>query len=105
MFWLDYDATMTPSGRSVAKATIDEVAYDLYKADARTGEATWTYLAYKGPRGRLAGSLRIDAFIQDAVSRGYASAADYVSGVEFGNECAGGTGTTWVDRYEVRVGG
>lgn len=105
MFWLDHDTTMRPAGRNVATATFDGIAYDLYKADARTAEASWTYLAYNGPRARLAGSLRIDAFIRDAVSRGYASADHYVSGVEFGNECAGGAGTTWVNRYEVRVGG
>lgn len=105
MFWLDADATTAPAGRVVATPAIDGVAYDLYKADAGSGGAAWTYLAYRGPRGRLSGTLRIDALVRDAVARGYVSAAHYVTGVEFGNEAAGGSGTTWVTRYEVRVGG
>jgi hypothetical protein len=100
MFWLDYDGTMGPAGRVVARPTVAGVPYDLYKADFED----WTYLAYKGPPGRLAGSLPVDAFVRDAVSRGFASADHFVSGVEFGNECAGGAGTTWVRRYDVRVG-
>jgi hypothetical protein len=104
MFWLDYDETMRPSGSVVATVTVDGVAYDLYKAEGGNEKASWTYLAYKGPRGRSAGSLRLDAFIRDAVARGYASEAHHLAGVEFGNECAGGDGRTWVTRYEVRVG-
>lgn len=104
MFWLDYDATMRPAGDVVARPTIDGVTYDLYKADVNRPQASWTYLAYKGPAGRLTGALPIDGFVRDAVARGYASASHHLAGLEFGNECAGGAGTTWVTRFEVRVG-
>lgn len=101
MIWLDYDETMRPSGEAVATVNIDGVVYDLYKAEMTNGGRSWTYLAYKGPAGRLAGRLRPSAFVADATRRGYLFAGAYVSGVEFGNEIAGGTGTTWVKRFAV----
>jgi hypothetical protein len=32
------------------------------------------------------------------------STSDYVASVEFGNEIMGGTGTTWIHHFDVRVG-
>jgi len=101
MVWLDYDDTMRPSGSVVARVTIDGIEYDLYKDEAGQAGRSWTYLAYLGPPGQLSGRLRLDAFVADAVKRGYVFGGSYVTGVELGNECAGGSGTTWVKRLHL----
>jgi hypothetical protein len=37
------------------------------------------------------------------LQKGLISANEYIATVEFGNEISGGSGTTWVKKYEVVV--
>jgi hypothetical protein len=37
------------------------------------------------------------------VDKKFVKPTEYVASVEFGNEVVGGTGTTWVKQYEVKV--
>ncbi|GEM45470.1 hypothetical protein DC3_11050 [Deinococcus cellulosilyticus NBRC 106333 = KACC 11606] len=103
MVWLDYNDGAYPAGSRVASTTIDGVPYDLYKARISTGEASWDYLTYYGPKGRNRATLNFKNFIQDAVWRGYASSSHHLTGIEFGDESSGGTGNIWVKQFSVAV--
>ncbi|GGJ56159.1 Ig-like domain-containing protein [Deinococcus roseus] len=104
MIWLDYDATTNPGGSKVASSVIDGVSYDIYSMFITTADASWRYLAYKGPAGRNSGTINIDKIAKDAVAKGLANGEHYMSGVEFGDESSGGTGNIWVNKYEIKVG-
>lgn len=47
--------------------------------------------------------MSMDTLLAHLVETKLADASDYVASVEFGNEVMGGSGTTWVKRFEVDV--
>lgn len=59
-------------------------------------------------RARLGASgaqVRVDAaaFLRDGIARGFFEPADYIAGVEIGNQIVDGRDTTWINRLEVTV--
>jgi hypothetical protein len=106
MFWMEYAGTTTPAGKVVGTLTIDGVTYELWKEDKMGVEANgkgWMLLTFKSPKPARQGTLAIDAFLRHLVGAKLVSPDERVASIEFGNEIAGGTGTTWVKRYEISV--
>lgn len=107
MFWLDYTGTTNPAGKVVGTPTIDGVTYELWKEDKMGVDANgkgWMLLSFKSPRVVHKGTLSIDAFLRHLVAAKLVKEEERVASIEFGNEIAGGSGTTWVKRYEIEVG-
>lgn len=107
MFWMDYAAGARPAGEMIEKPTIDGVEYELWKADSIGKDANgkgWVLISFKSTQIRRKGTLEIRTLLNHLIDRKLVNANDYLSGVEFGNEVMGGSGTTWVKRFDVNVG-
>jgi hypothetical protein len=106
MFWMDYQQGATPAGSIVDRPVINGVAYELWKMDniGNKGDGTgWTIYSFKSPTIQHAGRIDIQALLAYMVGKGWVSKDEYVASVEFGNEVMGGSGTTWVKRFEVNA--
>jgi hypothetical protein len=101
MIWLDY-AGMQPSGSQVGTASIAGATWQVWYSNIG-----WNYVAYR--RVGAAGSISADlkAFIDDAISRGYAQRSWYLHVLEAGTELmAGGQGfRTNSFSFSVQTGG
>jgi hypothetical protein len=58
---------------------------------------------FKSPTIRRQGRISIHVLLQHLVASKLISPDEYVASVEFGNEVMGGTGTTWVRRFDLEV--
>jgi hypothetical protein len=102
MIWTDgYD--FHPAGNLAAIYTTQtgtqyEVWFDPYQTDASGQNANvWKYVAYRAVVPSLTPTIDLKLILQDAVTRGYVSATDYVSNVELGNEIMSSSGQTWIN--------
>ncbi len=104
MFWMDYKEGARPAGKVVETPTFDGVTYELWKADEigdkGDGEG-WTLYSFKSPTVQHRGTISIHQLLAHLVQKGHVDPNHYVASVEFGNEVMGGSGTTWVKRFEV----
>jgi len=92
MIWLRANGGAGPAGSRVARnVSIGGTTWDVYFADW----VTWDYIAYKKVSAANDVSLDLNAFIDDAVSRGYVSKLWYLEAIEAGFEIwSNGTGLT-----------
>lgn len=107
MFWMDYAAGARPAGEVIEKTTIDGVEYELWKADSIGKDANgqgWVLLSYKSTSIRRKGTLHIHTLLKHLLDSNLVNASDYLGSIEFGNEVMGGSGTTWVKRFDVQFG-
>ena len=106
MFWMDYAAGARPAGQVIETVTLDGLAYELWKEDnigvAANGKG-WRLLSFKSPTIRHQGTISIDTLLKHLVALKLVNPEDYLASVEFGNEVMGGSGTTWVKRFDVQV--
>lgn len=106
MFWMDYKSGAQPAGSIIATPVLDGVTYELWKADTigdkGNGEG-WALFSFKSPTIQRQGTISIDAMMGYLVAERHVNPADQIASVEFGNEVMGGTGTTWVERFEVEL--
>ena len=106
MFWMDYKDTARPAGDVIDEPTIDGIQYELWKADnigdMGNGKG-WVLYSFKSPVIQHEGSISIHALLRHMIKKQFVRADEYVASVEFGNEVMGGTGTTWVKRFQVEV--
>lgn len=106
MFWMDYRASARPAGEVIDRPVVDGVTYELWKADNIGDKGNgqgWVLYSFKSPRIQHEGVITIHALLAYMVSKNMIKPDEYVASVEFGNEVMGGTGTTWVKRFEVEV--
>src|SRR6478609_1881639 len=106
MFWMDYAEGARPAGEVIEKPTLDGIEYELWKADSIGVDANgkgWRLLSFKSPTILRKGRIDIHALLQHLVASKLVNPDDYLGSVEFGNEVMGGSGTTWVKRFEVEV--
>jgi hypothetical protein len=94
MIWLNYRGTIQPFGNPVSPATIGGASYNVYEGPETSGGTTWNVISYQAQNTTLSASnLDIQAFINDAVNRGYVSASWYLIAIEAGFELwQGGAG-------------
>jgi hypothetical protein len=106
MFWMDYKEGARPAGKVIESPTFDGVTYELWKADeiGDKGDGRgWTLYSFKSPTVRHQGTISIHQLLDHLVKKGHVNPSHYVASVEFGNEVMGGSGTTWVKRFEVEL--
>jgi hypothetical protein len=80
MIWLDYQG-MQPAGSQVATVSIGGATWEVWFA-----QLAWNYVAYRRIGAVSSASLDLDAFIDDAVSRGYIQTSWYLHAFEAGFE-------------------
>jgi hypothetical protein len=108
MFWMDYAAGARPAGEVIETPTLDGVQYELWKTDSIGADANgkgWMLLSFKSPTVQRKGTISIDTLLKHLVGLKLANPDDYLASIEFGNEVMGGSGTTWVKRFDIDVGG
>jgi hypothetical protein len=106
MFWMDYKDTARPAGGVIDQLAIDGIEYELWKADniGDKGDGKgWVLYSFKSPTISHEGSISIHTLLSYMIKKQLVRADEYVASVEFGNEVMGGTGTTWVKRFQVEV--
>ena len=103
MFWMDYGGKAQPGGEVVDRPTIAGIEYELWRADNFGAGGKWTYLALKSLKIRRKGTIDMHAVLSHLVKHGHIQAEHYVASIEFGNEVMGGSGTTWVKRFELEA--
>ena len=106
MFWMEHTGSASPAGSIVERPTYDGIEYELWKmenmGDRGDGKG-WLYYALKSPVTQRKGSIAMHAILAKMAKAGQINPEHYVAGVEFGNEIIGGTGTTWVKRFDVEA--
>ncbi len=106
MFWMDYAEGARPAGQVIETPTFDGVTYELWKEDNIGKDANgqgWMLLSFKSPTVQRQGTISIDTLLRHLVEKKLVDPSEYVASVEFGNEVMGGTGTTWVKRFDLEV--
>jgi hypothetical protein len=106
MFWMDYAGTAQPAGKLVDTLVVDGSKFELWKEDKMGVEANgkgWMLLSFKSATIQRKGTLNIHAFLAELVTRKLVKPDERVASIEFGNEIAGGSGTTWVKHYAIEV--
>lgn len=106
MFWMDHTEGARPAGKVVDHVPLNGITYELWREDSIGVDANgkgWRLLSFKSPHKQLAGSIDIAALLKYLVEKKLAQPSDYVASVEFGNEVMGGTGTTWIRRFDLKV--
>lgn len=104
--WLDYPEDATPTGERSGSLAVDGVDYELFHApnhgDRGNGQG-WDLYYLKGPSRRLQGTLKLERFLAALQGKQLISPEHFVASVEFGNELMSGSGTTWVNDFDVVV--
>jgi hypothetical protein len=106
MFWMDYNEGARPAGRVIETPEFDGVTYELWKADeiGDKGDGKgWALYSFKSPTVQHQGTISIHQLLAYLAQKGHVDPNHYVASVEFGNEVMGGSGTTWVKRFEVEL--
>jgi hypothetical protein len=103
MFWMDYSGGAEPAGKLVDRPKVGGIGYEMWRADDFGAGGKWRYLAFKSTEIRRQGTIDMLAVLRYAIERKLVNADHYVASVEFGNEVMGGSGTTWVERFEVEA--
>ena len=106
MFWMDHTEGARPAGQVVDEVPLNGVKYELWREDSIGVDANgkgWRLLSFKSPEKQHNGRIDIAALIRYLVEKQLAAPSDYVASVEFGNEVMGGTGTTWIRHFDVKV--
>jgi hypothetical protein len=104
--WLDYPEDAKPAGERNGSLAVDGLDYELWHApnhgDRGNGQG-WDLYYLKGPSRRLQGTLKMERFLEAMQGKQLISADQFVASVELGNELMSGSGTTWVNDFEVAV--
>lgn len=106
MFWMEHTGSASPAGSVVDRPTYGGIEYALWRKENmgdRGDGSGWLYYALVSPMTQRKGSIPVHVILADMVKAGRINPEHYVAGVEFGNEIIGGSGTTWVKRFEVET--
>jgi cellulose 1,4-beta-cellobiosidase len=88
MIWINHQGPPQPAGSIVGTVTISGATWNVWYS-----QMSWNYIAYVRSSGATSVNLDINAFIKDAVSRGYIQNSWYLLDVEAGFELwQGGVG-------------
>lgn len=106
MFWMDYAEGARPAGAVIDHVELNGSTYELWREASIGADANgkgWQLLSFKSPERQLKGRIDIAALLRHLVKAKLVEDSDYVASVELGNEVMGGSGTTWVRHFDVRV--
>jgi hypothetical protein len=102
--WLDQEEGLTPAGQRIESVSLNDQRYELWYEPNHgdRGDASgWDLYYFQAAERRRAGSVQLLPFLEHLRQAGRVRAEHFVASVELGNELMGGTGTTWVEQYEV----
>jgi cellulose 1,4-beta-cellobiosidase len=87
MIWLDY-RNVCGWQNDLGSVSLDGHTWEVWQATQGTGGNGWTYLAYliQAPMVTSVTNLDLNAFVRDAVSRGYVQNSWYLYAIQAGDE-------------------
>jgi Glycosyl hydrolase family 12 len=104
--WLDYPDDATPVGTRTALVELAGVQYELWHTPdhGNRGDGTgWDLYYFKGPNQQVRGTTRLEQFFDALLKKNLLRADHFVASVELGDELMSGSGTTWVQDFQVVV--
>jgi hypothetical protein len=102
--WLDYVDGINPAGQLVETVQLKDQSYELWSESShgdRGDGSGWDLYYFKAAERRPSGTVQLLPFLDHLQKQGRVQSQHFVASVEFGSELMGGTGTTWVDDYQV----
>jgi hypothetical protein len=109
MIWNQASAGLvSKADRPTARVEIDGVQWVLY-VKRNWGEVSggsserWTFITYHAVAPAPAARYDARKFFQDAIDRGLLAESDVIAGLELGNEIVSGSGSTWINRFELTI--
>ncbi len=106
MFWMEAKGGARPAGSVVDHPKVGDQEYELWKMEGAGDKSAtngWTLFSFKAPTVQRSGTIPVDALLRYMVGAKLVNPEHFVASVEFGNEISGGSGTTWVKRFQVDV--
>jgi|SRR6478735_2552340 len=106
VLWLDYPEGAVPIGTRTQVFDVAGTRYELWHTAQHgdRGDGTgWGLFYLKGPNHRLRGTIQLQPLLEYLSTQRFIQSDRFVATVELGNELMGGSGTTWVQDFEVRV--
>jgi hypothetical protein len=108
MVWFHNPAGLGGGNASDGNVTLGDVTFDVshivnHGDGSGNSPQTWTMITYISQSPLLATSFDLALVLQDSVAKGLVAAEDAVGGVELITEVFGGSGTLWLDRFDVSV--
>lgn len=109
MIWVAHNFDPQPAPYFVEEVEIDGDTWDLYVHENFIPSAVETfpihYIAFAIQGERLAGTIDMAKFIDHLVQGGHVSQDVYLAYLALGNEVVHGTGTLWVNEFQVNLPG
>lgn len=107
MVMFDHSRGLRPQGSRLGRVSHDGLIYELWRAEGvgaayRAGRG-WRLLSLVSEHAAPCGSVDLGALLAHLVRHGLVPREHYVASVELGNEIQGGTGTTFVTRFDVNA--
>jgi hypothetical protein len=100
MVWLNHSGPPQPVGSKVATVSLAGGTWDVWE-----GNIGWNVVSYVRTSGTGSVNFPVSTFYNDAIGRGYASSAWYLTSIQAGFEpWSGGTGLA-VNNFAVTTGG
>ncbi|HKO49508.1 MAG TPA: hypothetical protein VJV79_17385 [Polyangiaceae bacterium] len=106
VLWLDYPERAVPVGTRVALFEVAGRGYELWHTPQHgdRGDGTgWELYYLKGPNHQLHGAIQLQPLLEWLLQQKLIRGDRFVASVELGNELMGGSGTTWVEDFDVVV--
>ena len=106
VLWLDYPEQATPVGTRTAVFDVAGTGYELWHTPQhgdRGDGSGWDLYYLKGPNHQRQGAIQIRPLLDWLQQQNLVRSDRFVASVELGNELMGGSGTTWVEDFDVAV--
>jgi len=106
VLWLDYPDEAVPVGTRAAAFEVAGVGYELWHTPQHgdRGDGTgWELYYLKGPNHQLQGVIQLQPLFERLLQKNVIRGDRFIASVELGNELMGGSGTTWVQDFDVLV--
>jgi hypothetical protein len=106
VIWLDYPEAAAPVGARTAVFEVAGTEYELWHKPQQgdRGDGTgWDLYYLKGPNQQLRGTLQLKPLLAWLLKQNLMPNDGFVASVELGNEIMSGSGTTWVEDFDVLV--
>lgn len=108
MVWFHNPAGLGGGNTSDGSVTLGDLTFDVshivnHGDGSGNSPNTWTMITYISDTSQLATSFDLALVLQDSVAKGLVEPEHAVGGVELITEVFGGSGTLWLDRFDVAV--
>ncbi len=106
VLWLDYPEQAAPVGTRSAVFEAAGTGYELWhtpKHGDRGHGTGWDLYYLKGPNHPLHGTIQLQPLLEWLEKQSLIRGDRFVASVELGNELMSGSGTTWVQNFDVLV--